>query len=397
MHKVLSGVRVLDFGRYIAGPYCASMLAEFGADVIRVERRTGGEDRFQAPITPDGQGGLFMQMNRNKRGMTLDPMKPGAEPVLRRLVETADVVVANLPPQTLSAMKLDYDSLKAFKPDIILTLTTAYGRGGPYSDRVGFDGIGQVMSGATYMTSAGEGEQPYRFQAPWVDFGTALHCAFGTVLALMAKQQTGQGQVVEGALLATAVTVGNALLIEQAMLGINRQPTGNRSQTSAPVDIFRTSDGWVLVQVVGQPLFVRWAKLMGEEDRWLNDPRFKDDISRGQNSPIISERMNQWCGERTTAEALEILGKAMIPAGPVLKPQQVLDDPHVQAMGFFQPTDYPGLTKPAPLALVPVRLSETPGSIEHRAPTLGEHTDAILAEIGYGADEIAALREQAIV
>jgi crotonobetainyl-CoA:carnitine CoA-transferase CaiB-like acyl-CoA transferase len=396
MHKVLSGVRVLDFGRYIAGPYCAALLAEFGADVIRVEKRSGGEDRFQAPLTATQDGALFMQMNRNKRGMTLDPMKPAGQEVVRRLVETADVVVANLPPQTLAAMKLDYENLKTVKPDIILTMVTAYGRGGPYSDRVGFDGIGQVMSGAAYLTSEGDGERPYRFQAAWVDFGTALHCAYGTALALMERRATGRGQVVEGALLATALTVGNSVLIEQGVLGIDRRPTGNRGQTSAPVDIFRTRDGWILVQVVGQPLFARWANLMGE-DFWLTDPRFKDDISRGDNGAVVSERMSRWCGERTTSDALDILGKAMIPAGPVLKPQQVLDDPHVQAMNFFQPIDYPGLPRSAPVTRAAVKLSETPGAIEHRAPTLGEHTDAILDGLGYDAAEIAGLREQGVI
>ena len=393
---VLSGVRVLDFGRYIAGPYCASLLAEFGADVIRVEKRTGGEDRFQAPVTASQEGAGFLQMNRNKRGLTLDPMTPDGQQVVRRLVETADVVVANLPPQTLLAMKLDYASLTSAKPDIILTLVTAYGRGGPYSDRVGFDGIGQAMSGAAYMTSDADGERPYRFQAPWVDFGTALHCAYGTVLALMERQKTGRGQVVEGALLATALTVSNGLLIEQDILGINRTPTGNRGQTAAPVDIFKTKDGWILVQVVGDPLYRRWAALMGE-DHWLTDPRFKDDISRGDNSAVISERMGRWCADRASSEALDILGAARIPAGPVLKPQQTLDDPHVQAMKFFQPIDYPGLPRPAPLARAPVALSKTPGSIALRPPTLGEHTDIILAEIGYGPEEIANLRERAVI
>ncbi len=396
MGDVLAGVRVLDFGRYIAGPYCSMLLAEFGADVIRIEKRSGGEDRFQAPLTAAQDGGLFMQMNRNKRGMTLDPMTPDGQEVVRRLVATADVVVANLPPQTLAAMRLDYDSLAAIKPDIILTLVTAYGRGGPYSDRVGFDGVGQVMSGAVYMTSDAEGERPYRFQAAWVDFGTALHCAYGTAMALMAKRQTGRGQVVEGALLATALTVTNSLLIEQEVLSIDRQPTGNRGQTAGPVDIFRTRDGWILVQVVGQPLFRRWANLMGE-DHWLTDPRFKDDISRGEHGAVISARMGAWCAERTSAEALDILGRASIPAAPVLKPEQALDDPHVRSMEFFQRVDYPGLPRPAPLARTPAWLSETPGSIRHRAPTLGEHTDAILAEIGYAQAEIAALRERGVV
>ena len=396
MPGVLSGVRVLDFGRYIAGPYCAMLLAEFGADVIRIEKRGGGEDRVQAPLTPEGDGGLFLQMNRNKRGMTLDPMSEAGREVVRRLVATADVVVANLPPKTLAAMGLDYASLAAVKPDIILTHVTAYGQGGPYSDRVGFDGVGQVMSGAAYMTSDGDGERPYRFQAAWVDFGTALHCAYGTAMALMARQQTGRGQVVEGALLATALTVSNSLLIEQEVLAINRRPTGNRGQTAAPVDIFQTRDGWILVQVIGQPLYRRWAALMGE-DRWLTDPRFKDDISRGEHGALISERMAAWCAARSSADALAILGQASIPAAPVLKPQEALDNEHVQAMGFFHRLDYPGLPRPAPLARTPAWLSDTPGAIRHRAPTLGEHTDAILAEIGYGAAEIAGLRERGAI
>src|SRR5262249_17366163 len=232
MAGVLEGIRVLDFGRYIAGPYCAALLAEQGAEVIRIEKREGSEDRFQAPVAETGEGALFLQMNRNKLGLTPDPMRPEGQEVVRKLVATADVVVANLPPQTLAAMRLDYESLKAVKRDIILTTVTAYGRGGPYSERVGFDGVGQVMSGAVYMT--GEPDGAYGGQVPWVDFGTALHCAFGTMAALMARRATGEGQWVEGALLATAVTFANALLIEQAVIQPDRVPTGNRGQTAAP-------------------------------------------------------------------------------------------------------------------------------------------------------------------
>ena len=390
MGGILEGVRVLDFGRYIAGPYCATLLAEFGADVIRVEKRDGSEDRFVAPVGEGGEGALFLQINRNKRCITLDPMKAEGQEVLRRLVAASDVVIANLPPQTLRAMKLDYDSLKAIKPDIILTTATAFGNPGPWSERVGFDGVAQVMSGAVYMT--GRGDPPYRAAVPWVDFGTALHCAFGTLAALIERGKSGRGQIVEGALLATALTFANATLIEQAVIAVNRVPSGNLGQTAAPADIYRSKDGWVLCQVTGQPLFVRWAKLMGE-GHWLTDPRFADDIKRGDNGPVISERMARWCAERTTQDAVDTLAAAYIPAAPVLSPQQALDHPHIRATGFLTNVDYPGLPNPAPVARAAVRLSETPGEIVSRPPTLGEHTDLVLGELGYDAAAIAALRK----
>jgi len=395
MGGILEGVRVLDFGRYIAGPYCATLLAEFGAEVIRVEKREGSEDRFVAPVAEGGEGALFLQINRNKKCITLDPMKAEGQEVLRRLVARSDVAVANLPPQTLRAMKLDYESLKAIRSDIIFTTATAFGGPGPWFDRVGFDGVAQVMSGAVYMTGAGD--PPYRAAVPWVDFGTALHCAFGTLAALIERGKSGRGQIVEGALLATALTFANATLIEQAVIAVNRVPTGNLGQTAAPADIYRTTDGWVLCQVTGQPLFVRWARLMGEEDLWLKDPRFSSDIKRGDNGPVISERMARWCAERTTQDAVDTLGKAQIPAAPVLSPQQALDHPHIRATGFLTNVDYPGLPNPAPVARAAVRLSQTPGKIASRPPTLGEHTDLVLGELGYDAAAIAALREAGAV
>ena len=394
MRKVLEGIRVLDFGRYIAGPYCACLLGDMGADVIRVEKRAGSEDRWTSPVAEGGEGSLFMQVNRNKRGITLNPMKEGGRDVVRRLVATADVVVANLPPQTLEAMGLDYATLIETKPDVILATVSAYGHGGPWSHRVGFDGVAQAMSGAMYLT--GHPDEPMRLYYPWVDFTTAILTAYGTMAALMERERTGRGQQVEGALLMSALTVANGTLVEQAVIEADRVATGNRGQIAAPSDCFRTKDGWVLVMVIGQPLFARWAELMGE-DHWLTDPRFVDDISRGDHGEVISERMARWCATRTSDECLAALDEARIPAGPVLSPQQALDHEHVQAMQFMVPVDYPGLPRPAPVADTPVRLSETPGGVRQRAPVLGEHTDEVLAEVGYDAAAIAALRAAGVV
>ena len=394
MTQVLKGIRVLDFGRYIAGPYCGTLLGDMGAEVIRIEKVDGSEDRFLSPISDKGDGGLFMQLARNKKCLTLNPMKPEGREIVKKLVKTADVVIANLPPDTLQAMGLDYESLKATKPDIILTTVSAFGRGGPYANRVGFDGLGQAMSGAMYMS--GTPDQPVKAYPPYIDFGTASLSAFGTMAALFERQKTGKGQMVEGSLFNTALTMMNGTAIEQNAIQCNRVATLNRSQTSGPADTFKTKDGWVLVQSVGGPLFKRWTDLIGE-DHWLDDPRFKDDISRGNNGELISERTATWCAKRTSKQVLEEMEAARLPAGPVLSPQEVLDDPHVAAKGLFQYVDYPGLDKPAPLMKTPIELSETPGEIRSRPPTLGEHTDEIMQELGYSQAQIAILREKRVV
>jgi len=393
-NTILEGVRVLDFGRYIAGPCCAAMLADFGADVIRIERITGGDDRYQYPVTENGEGACFLQMNRNKRGFTLNPMKPEGREILRRLVSSADVVIANLPADTRAQMGLDYAQLTAIKPDIILTAISAFGEDGPYGNRVGFDGIGQAMSGATYLS--GQPGQPAKSYASWVDFSTALFSAFGTLAAIFEHRKSGKGQQVETTLFGSAITVFNFNLIEQALAKVNRVASGNRAQSSCPADISKTKDGYIQLQTVGNPLFERWAALLGEP-HWLEDPRFKTDDLRARNGEILSQRTHEWAANYTSAEALELLAQYRIPAGPVYSPQNVLDDPHVQAMNMLTPMEYPGAPAPVPLSLSAIGMSENPVELYRRAPTIGEHTDEIMSELGFSAADIGLYREARII
>jgi len=392
---VLSGIRVLDFGRFIAGPFCGALLADHGADVIRVDKVGGSEDRCLLPLAESGEGGLYMQVNRGKRSLALDTASREGRDIVRRLLARSDVVIANMPDATLQSMGLDSASVAAANPRAILVATNAFGKTGPYAHRLGFDGLGQSLSGAAFMT--GDPGAPRRAAVNWVDFGTAISAAFGALLALMARERTGRGQEVSGSLMATALTFANAVLIEQAINAPDRVPQGNLGYGAAPADLFCCGDGqWLIVQAVGQPLWQRFCALLGAPE-WIDDARFSDDTARGKHAHVVSERLGAWCAARSRAEAIAAFEAARIPAGPVHSPQQALDDAHVRASGILREIAFPGAPRPAPLVDTPIRLSDTPGAIRGRAPLLGEHTDAILEEIGCSKSEVARLRAAGVV
>ncbi len=386
---VLDGIRVLDFGRYIAGPFCATLLGDLGAEVIRVEKRTGSEDRWLSPVAADGTGSTLLNVGRGKRGLTLDPRSAGGDEVRRRLVASADVVVANLPRRGLEMMGLDYGAVSAIRPDIVLTSIDAYGDEGPYADRVGFDGVGQAMSGSAHLS--GPAGHPTRAYVPWVDFGTASLASMATVAALWHRERTGEGQHVQAALLRTALQFNSYTLTEEAVLGKGRESTHNRGQTSGPADIFRATDGWLVLQAVGDPIFRRVARLLDKEE-WLDDPRFRTDDDRGENGAELSAAIAAWVAVRTREEAISSLNEAGVPSAPVYDAASALADPQVRAMGAFTEIDYAELDG-VPVAAPPFSMSATPPEPVGAAPTLGGDTDAVLAELGFSEDEIERLRE----
>ncbi len=380
---LLSGVRVLDFGRYVAGPYAAQLLGFLGAEVIRVERRGGGEDRTMHPLPGVSHGALLAHTAAGKRSMTLDPTHPAAREVVRRLVASADIVVANLPAAGLAALGIDWESLRTIRSDIILVAASAFGLDGPDAARPGFDGIGQAVSGALWFS--GEPGRPAKAAAPYVDFATALLGAMGALAALMHRARTGEGQQVEAALARTAMAAFGVFLGEAAAGAPPRTPSGNRVQTSAPSDVFAARDGHVLVHVVGDGLFRRLARLL-DRPEWLEDPGLVGDAARAARRDELCGVLAEWVAARSTAEAAAELTAAGVPAAPVASIAEAAAD--AQARGWLGPLPGGGFSAGLPLGFSALPIA-SPGPV----PALGAHTREILCDLGFSAAEIRALAE----
>jgi crotonobetainyl-CoA:carnitine CoA-transferase CaiB-like acyl-CoA transferase len=381
---------VLDLTRYVAGPVATALLSDLGADVIRIEPPGGADDRIPLPIHDGFHGGApFTQVNRNKRSLCLDLASAPGRAAFSRLVKSANVIVCNLPNKQLDSLSLDFDTLKAIRPDLIFVHLTAFGPKGPYADRVGFDGIAQIMCGATYFS--GDRGHPMKTMAPWVDMATGYISAFGVLAALRHRDRTGQGQKIEANLFRTAASIVNYFLIEQALISSNREGIGNRAPSGGPADLVRTRDGWIYVIAMGNPMFRRFARLVGKEQELTSDPRFADDVSRAEHGAALSEIANQWSERFTTEEALRELAKARVPAGALLSPKQVLSDPHAREQ-LFQYVQVEGLPQPVPYVKPPVNFSTLTAEIRRGPPRAGGNTEEVLREAGFSAVEIEALR-----
>ncbi|MDP6494918.1 MAG: CoA transferase, partial [Dehalococcoidia bacterium] len=317
MSKVLEGIRILDLSRYATGPYATMLLADMGAEVIKVEKPGGADDRELGPFAPNGENlpyGIIMA--RNKKGITLDIRSVGGQKLLEKLVHQSDVVVHNFTPGTPESDLLNYDLLKRFNPAIIVAAVSGFGQNGPYAQRVCFDSVAQAVSGA--MSYSGFPENPpTRSALLFVDMSTAVYAALGTMLALYHRERTGTGQMVDVAMLDTVVSFMNALGIaaEHKLLGWVRQQQGNQSFYCF-ADMFEAQNGHVVVNVVGNSMWRRFCRLLGKED-WIEDDGFKDNMARYDNRHSISPVVASWMSGKTTDEVIRMLDGARIPCGKV--------------------------------------------------------------------------------
>lgn len=391
--KALSRFRVLDLSRVRAGPTCVRMLADFGADVIRVEPPPG-VDPNEAMFAADRLGGDFQNLNRNKRSLTLNLKKPEALEIIKRLVKDADVLVENWRPDVKARLGLDYESLKKINPRIILASISGFGQDGPYAGRPGFDQIVQGMGGL--MSVTGHPDQgPVRAGLAVADSSSGLYAALGIMTALLEREQSGVGQWVHVSLLHAQIAMMDFQVARYLNDGDIPVQVGNDHPTSSPMGLFSASDGYFNLGASGEGSWVRFAKCVGRED-WLSDPEFTTEKLRVKNRERLNREIQEIFAPKTVAHWVDLLNEASVPAGPVYTVPQLFDDPQVQHLQVVAESQTPqGPTKQ--YITQPVHLERTPSSIERSAPDWGEHTDEILKEIGFDDDAIRTMRASGAV
>jgi crotonobetainyl-CoA:carnitine CoA-transferase CaiB-like acyl-CoA transferase len=398
----LSGIRVLDLGRHLAGPTCAQWLGDLGADVIKIENPVHGEDgRASGPPffdahgpAPEGESAFFLSANRNKRSLALDVKQPEGQEIFRKLAATADVVIENFRPGVMDALGIGYERISDTNPRIIYCALSGFGADGPSATRPGLDNIIQGVSGLMSVTGF-EGGEPVRVGIPVADLFTGIIGAYGILAALMARERTGRGQRVETSLLESMVGV----LGFQAVRYLNGAgvppPAGNYHPINAPYGAYKTKDGWVIIGATGEKRWTKFCEVIGAPE-FLGDPRFATNGGRFAHRDELAVLIGQKLQAHTSDEWEEILNDNGIPCGPIYTMAQSLEHPQVRHREMVVELPHPTLGSARLLGL-PVKLSDTPLHIRRHPPLFAEHTDEILRELGLADDELADLRERGVI
>lgn len=386
----LAGVKVIEFAHVMAGPTCGLMLADMGADVIKIERVPDGEDtRRMTPPTIDGESAAFLVMNRNKRGIAVDLKHEAGKEIARRLLRTADVAIENFRKGTMERLGLGYDEMRKHNPGLIYCEVSGFGRTGPYADRGGYDLIAQGMSGLMSITGEGPGRPPVKCGAPMTDITAGILAAMGVLAAYAHKLKTGEGQRVDVSLFEAGIVHTYWQSAITFATGEAPGPMGSAHPLNAPYQAFETADGWITIGAANQP---NWLKLVDalEAGELRDDPRFASNDARMANLPALVDTLVPLFKQRTSADWFQRLEAVGVPAGPVFDIAQMHADPQTIAREMVIEVPHTRLKKHKALG-TPVKFSATPHAVKHGAPVLGQHTREVLAEYDYSKEEIEKL------
>lgn len=389
--SALARFRVLDLSRVRAGPTCVRQLADFGADVIKIEMPPAVEkDTMGGPR----EGPDFQNLQRNKRSMTLNLKEKEGVEIFMKLVKTADVVVENYRPDVKSRLGIDYESLAKVNPRIILASISGFGQDGPYHNRPGFDQIAQGMGGFMSITGL-PGQGPVRAGTAIADISAGLFAALGIMTALLEREQSGRGQWVQANLLMSQIALLDFQAARYLMKGEVPGQAGNDHPTSMPTSAYKTQDGYLNIAATGEPIWRRVCQALGREDL-LERPEFKGDQNRSKNRVALNAEINKALASRGTAEWIEILAKGEVPCGPIYTVDKVFADPQVRHIGAAASVKSRKLGE-IRIVNQAVKLSRTPASIAMAPPEVGEHTEEIMAELSYDAAAVEALRKRNVL
>jgi crotonobetainyl-CoA:carnitine CoA-transferase CaiB-like acyl-CoA transferase len=387
--KALARFKVLDLTRARAGPTAARQLADWGADVIKIEMTEEGGDMASNRDGPD-----FQNLHRNKRSLTLDLKQPEGVEVFRRLVKDADVVIENYRPDVKFRLGIDYETLKAINPRLVYGSISGFGQDGPYRDRPGFDQIAQGMGGLMWITGL-PGQGPVRVGVPIADLTAGMYLAMGIMIALLERETSGEGQWVRTSLLQAQI----AMLDFQAARWLIKKEVppqaGNDHPTGIPTGVFPTKDGHINIAASNQHMYKRLCGVLGAEEL-VTHPDFIDERSRSKNRAAVNAAIGERTKTKTSAEWIKLMNAASVPCGPIYKMDEMFDDPQVKHLGMAADLHHPKFGDIQVLNHA-VEMTRTPAKMLYATPERGEHTEEVLREAGYSAEEIAKLRERKVV
>ena len=389
----LAGLKVLELGQLIAGPFAAKTLADFGAEVIKIEPPAGGDPLRQWRLLHNGTSVWWQVQSRNKKSVALDLRQPEARDIVRRLIDESDVLIENFKPGVMEGWGLGYDELSRSNLGLVMLRISGYGQSGPYKDRPGFGVVAEAMGGLRHLT-AEPGRVPVRVGVSIGDTLASLHGVIGVLMALQHRHSSGRGQVVDVALYEAVFNCMESLLPEYSAFGAVREPAGSALPGIAPSNAYACADGWVLVAGNGDSIFKRLMDAIVRADLGT-DPALAGNAGRVARVAEIDAAIGAWTLPRTVSEVLAALNDAQVPAGRIYTARDIAEDPHYRARGMIERiTTADGLALDVP-GIVP-KLSATPGAITRPAPALGEDTEAVLREVGVTLQQLAELKRRGI-